>query len=93
MNRNLQALKLIVENLDEHSQQIEAVEKKLEETVKISLHQSKEIESLRTRVRDLEIREKSRRGVKKKIIANEYSLSAGRISQITLLKKESLWEH
>lgn len=54
-------------------------------TVKVVAHQSREIEQLKARVRDMEIREKARLGVAQKTLAVEYNLSTGRISQITKL--------
>jgi hypothetical protein len=83
MTRTLDALKLIVEELDEHSQRLNTVEEKQKISTKVADHQAKEVEQLRSRVRDMEIREKARTGTQKKILANEYNLSAGRISQIT----------
>lgn len=83
MTRTLEALRLIVDELEEHSKRLGAVEKEQTVSKKVADHQAREIEQLRTRIRDLEIREKSRLGIKKKNLAEEYGLTPGRISQIT----------
>lgn len=85
MTRTLDALKLIVEELDEHSQRLSSVEERQKISTKVANHQTREVEQLRSRVRDMEIREKARTGTQKKILADQYNLSAGRISQITKL--------
>ena len=83
MSRTLDALKLIVEELDEHSCRLENVESEQNTSRKVAEHQSREIESLRVKIRDIEIREKARTGIRKKVLAQEYGLSPGRITQIT----------
>ncbi|UYM14587.1 hypothetical protein [Endozoicomonas euniceicola] len=83
MSRTIDALKLIVEELDEHSCRLNNVEVKQNTSKKIIDHQARDIESLRVKIRDLEIREKARTGIRKKVLAEEYGLSPGRITQIT----------
>jgi hypothetical protein len=85
MTRTLDALKLIVEELDEHSQRLDSVEERQRISTKVADNQAREVEQLRARVRDMEIREKANTGIPKKTLAEEYKLSAGRISQITKL--------
>lgn len=83
MTRTIDALKLIVEELEEHSNRLDSIEERERISEKVADFQSREIEQLKVRVRDMEIREKSRTGTPKKNLAEEYNLSAGRISQIT----------
>ncbi len=85
MTRTIDALKLIVDELEEHSSRLDSIEERERITAKVADHQSREIEQLKARVRDMEIREKARTGTAKKELAVEYKLSAGRISQITKL--------
>ncbi|EMB4325911.1 hypothetical protein RJ492_004357 [Pluralibacter gergoviae] len=83
MTRTIEALKLIVDELEEHSDRLNSIEERERISAKIADHQAREIEQLKVRVRDMEIREKSRTGTPKKNLAKEYNLSPGRISQIT----------
>ncbi|MGY3868754.1 hypothetical protein ACW5W4_04315 [Aeromonas crassostreae] len=83
MTRTIDALKLIVEELEEHSNRLSSIEERERISAKVADHQSREIDQLKIRVRDMEIREKSRTGTPKKSLAEEYKLSPGRISQIT----------
>ncbi|MGN2406915.1 hypothetical protein ACTACD_14220 [Pseudomonas syringae] len=82
MTRTLDALKLIVEELEEHLKRLDSVERGQQASRKVADYQAREIEQLKTRVRDMEIREKIRTGVRQNKLAEEYGLSTGRISQI-----------
>jgi len=87
MSRTIDALKLIVEELDEHTNRINKVETKQRNSRKVADHQAQEIEKLKTKVRNMEIREKAQTGTKKKDLAIDYGLTPGRISQITNTKQ------
>jgi len=83
MSRTIDALKLIVDELDEHTNRLSHVESEQVVSKKVSDQQAREIEQLRAKVRDMEIREQANSGIRKKVLAEQYKLSPGRISQIT----------
>lgn len=82
-DRTIDALKLIVEELDEHSRDIAQLKEGQRRADVVAAAQGREIEDLQRQVRDLQIRERKRNGEQTTKIANDTGLSVGRISQIT----------
>lgn len=72
----------VLDRLDEHDDRLDGHDKRLTRSEKVSENQSREIEELKMRNRNLEIKLKLTNGEKSSVLQAEYGLSKSRISQI-----------